>query len=237
MSNEVIESAKATQEVAKTARKALDTSEKFGGFISRYIGGSLEQSMGIIEDKLKYMRWERQHRLINKAEQFLKQEGLDSPDRAVPIKIMVPLLEGATLEEDDALQNTWAALLTNYGMQKSGIEPHRSYISILEQLSSTEAIIISKVYASEHEEYDSFLIEQLPDKIVPVPKTEDAASNPNYSSSQNPLDSIKIAIGNLERLGMLNTSRTWAGRIVFHTISKTHLGTAFYDACTLPSER
>ena len=60
MSNEdpFTESAKAVQEVAITAGKAIDVTQKFGGFISQYIAGTLEQSMGIFEDKLKYMRWE-----------------------------------------------------------------------------------------------------------------------------------------------------------------------------------
>lgn len=58
MSNEdpVSESAKAVQEVAKATGKAIDTTQKFGGFISRYVAGPLEQGMGIFEDKLKYMR-------------------------------------------------------------------------------------------------------------------------------------------------------------------------------------
>ena len=62
------ETAKAIQEVAKTTGKAIDASEKFGTFFSRFAQGSLEQCMGIFEDKLKYMRWERQLRLIKRAE-------------------------------------------------------------------------------------------------------------------------------------------------------------------------
>lgn len=68
--NEVIETAKATQEVAKTTSKALVTAEKLGGFISKYIGGPLEQAVGIFEDKLKYIRWERQQRLFKRAQEF-----------------------------------------------------------------------------------------------------------------------------------------------------------------------
>jgi hypothetical protein len=78
MSNEdpISETAKAFQEVAKTTGKAIDAGEKFGGFISSYIAGSIEQGMGIFEDKLKYMRWERQVRLMQRAEQLLKKIGL-----------------------------------------------------------------------------------------------------------------------------------------------------------------
>jgi hypothetical protein len=52
------ETAKATQEVAKTAGKAIDSVSEFGKFIARFIEGSLEAGVGIFEDKLRYMRWE-----------------------------------------------------------------------------------------------------------------------------------------------------------------------------------
>jgi hypothetical protein len=47
---EIEETAKATQEVAKTAGKAIDASRELGGFFSRIFGGSLEQLVGIGED-------------------------------------------------------------------------------------------------------------------------------------------------------------------------------------------
>src|SRR5712664_1651930 len=49
---EIEETAKATQEVAKTAGKAIDASRDLGGFFSRIFGGSLEQLVGIGEDHL-----------------------------------------------------------------------------------------------------------------------------------------------------------------------------------------
>ena len=115
MSNEdpISETAKAVQEVAKTTGKAIDAGEKFGGFISRYIAGSIEQGTGIFEDKLKYMRWERQVRLMQRAEQLLKETGLSQPTRAIPLKLAIPLLEAASLEDDDYLQDLWARLLVN----------------------------------------------------------------------------------------------------------------------------
>lgn len=59
--NEVEETAKAVQEVTKTSGKGIDASRCFGGFVAKLISGSLEQGMGIFEDKLKYIRWKRQH--------------------------------------------------------------------------------------------------------------------------------------------------------------------------------
>src|SRR4051812_43659442 len=109
-------------EIAKTAGKAVDAGREFGGFMSRYISGSLEQAMGIFEDKLRYMRWENQIQLMRKVEQYLNQSGIGSPSKALPLKIAVPLFEAASLEDDEKLQELWAALLINGVNASSGIE-------------------------------------------------------------------------------------------------------------------
>ncbi|MFZ3128241.1 MAG: hypothetical protein WA136_09515, partial [Rhodoferax sp.] len=95
------EESKAVQEVAKTTGKAIDAAREAGGFIAKFISGPLEQGVGIFEDKLKYLRWERQIRYMQRAQELLKLSGLDSPTRAVPLKLAIPLMQGASLEEDN----------------------------------------------------------------------------------------------------------------------------------------
>lgn len=56
---------KAVEEIARTTGKVIDAGRELGGFLSKYVGGSIEQVAGIMEDKLKHMRWERQVRLIS----------------------------------------------------------------------------------------------------------------------------------------------------------------------------
>ncbi len=76
MSNEleIIEnSTKAVQEIAKITSTAIDAGREKGGFMSHFISGPLEQAVGICEDRLRYIRWERQLRLIKKSEEFIKQ--------------------------------------------------------------------------------------------------------------------------------------------------------------------
>ena len=106
-SKAIIESAKAIQEGAKTSGKAIDTVEKLGGFISRYVSGSLEQAVGIVEDKLRYLRWERQIRLMERADQLMAQLGKDTPTKPIPLKLAIPLIQAASLEDDDYLQDMW----------------------------------------------------------------------------------------------------------------------------------
>ncbi len=44
-----------------------------GNFITPLIKGNVEQWIGIFEDKLKYIRWERQQRLIKRSHEVLEE--------------------------------------------------------------------------------------------------------------------------------------------------------------------
>jgi hypothetical protein len=70
------EKAIAAGEIAKTVGKAIDAGQKVGGFLAKYIGGSLEPATGILEDKLKYICWQRQIRLLERSNEFLAARGL-----------------------------------------------------------------------------------------------------------------------------------------------------------------
>jgi hypothetical protein len=235
--NEIIETAKATQEVAKASTKALETAEKFGGFLSKYIGGSLEQAVGIFEDKLKYIRWERQERLFLRAQDFIEQEGAPRLTRAIPLKHAVPLISSASLEEDNELQDVWARLLVNFTIETSSVESSRTYIDILERLSSLEVLIVNSVYLND---YDSMhhigvLTQHLPDRadVLPEKKNNDIQETMKIEPSIE----IKLALANLDRLGIVAVGRSMGGGQLFGALNPTLLGRSFYESCTLPSEK
>ena len=228
----VKETAKATQEVAKTAGKAIDASREFGGFVSRYISGPLEQGMGIFEDKLKYMRWERQLRLMQKASEYMKSIGIEAPTKPIPLKLAVPLLEAASLEDDDYLQDLWAKLLVNSSIEGGPIDLNRSYIDILERLSHLEAKILSVIYALPEDEISnkSILTANLPDSVTI--KDEDNKEEPIH-----PNEEITFALANLERLGCISLPTTWDGGQIFSTIYPAVLGRRLVEACTLETKQ
>jgi Abortive infection alpha len=228
----VKESAKATQEVAKTTGKAIDAAREFGGFISRYISGSLEQGMGIFEDKLKYMRWERQMRLMRRASAYMASIGVDTPTKPIPLKLAVPLLEAASLEDDDYLQDLWAKLLVNSSIEGSPIDLNRSYIDILERLSHLEAKILSVIYAQPEIKVRnrSILTGNLPDSV----EVEDENSK---EEPMQPSEEVIFALANLERLGCISLPTSWGGGQIFSTIYPAVLGRKLVEACTLKSKQ
>ena len=215
--SEIEETAKATQEVAKTTNKALEVGEKFGGFISRYIGGTLEQGFGIWEDKLKYMRWENQVTLMDKANKLLIERGLIEKVQPLPLKIAIPLIEKASLEDDSSLQDLWTKLLVNSVTPNASLDLSKTYINILDQLSPLEAQTLMKIYNLKVENLNSEIeTYKLPDECK-IHISEDNASEPSSS--------IQLVLENLLRLGCISLATfTIGGGQHYDLIHQTLLG-------------
>lgn len=222
----MVNESKAIQEVAKATGKGIDAVREVGGFIARYVEGPLEEGVGILSDRLKYVRWERQVRLMQRADQFLREAGLDAPSRAVPLKIAIPLLQAATIEDDDSLQDLFAALLVNAANAASGVEVHRSFIEILSQITPLEARILNVIYSFPFDEmrHAGITTDTLPDSARILAEKENA--------TEQPPDKIALALGNLVRVGCLKVPGTWGGGETFSSVNPTLLGREFVRACT-----
>ncbi|MEO5926269.1 MAG: Abi-alpha family protein [Bryobacteraceae bacterium] len=62
--------------------------------------------------------------------------------KAVPPKILFPLLEGASLEEDEGLHDMWAALLTNAASPDGAEKVRPSFTEVLRQMAPDEAVLL-----------------------------------------------------------------------------------------------
>ena len=181
--------------------------------------------MGIVEDKLKYLRWERQKRLQERANQFLAERGLSQPSRNVPLQVIIPLIQGGSLEEDDSLQDRWAALLVNAADASSDTEVRRAFISILEDLTPLDALLLEKIYSStvvpdvEAEIWTTFL----PDHVTEKKPEQENLRPPNH---------VEVSLANLARLGLIITAMAWGSFAIFSCVYRTVLGREFMKAIT-----
>jgi hypothetical protein len=146
--DEISETAKAAQEIAKTTSKALDVTEKVGSFVAKVIGEPVECAVGMLSDKLRFMRWERQIRMVDKCEEIIRQRQIEGKLRAVSPKLALPIMENASLEENDQLQDLWANLLA------SALDPsfkgvlRSAFIDVIKQLEVVDAYILNFLYKS-----------------------------------------------------------------------------------------
>jgi hypothetical protein len=91
-------------------------------------------------------RVERGNKLVVDAATMLAEVNIE-PSR-VEDKILLPLLESGSLEEDSELQKRWAALLANAATPSMEIPILPAYAELLRQLIPMHARILERLYSS-----------------------------------------------------------------------------------------
>jgi hypothetical protein len=129
--------ADATTEVAKTGGKAIDAASGAGKFLGEVFGDLVKDGVGLLADRLKYYRLERAALLESKTQEKLKILGIDKLRHVTP-KVAIPLIENATIEDDDELHSLWANLLTS-ALIPTGEEVTKKYVTVLAEMSAFEA--------------------------------------------------------------------------------------------------
>jgi Abortive infection alpha len=235
MSNPITEGAKATQEVAKATGKGIDLASKLGQWAARFVEGPLGEVSGIIHDKLKVMRWERGIKLMERCEAFLKERGLPAPTRQVPLKVVLPLIEAATLEDSDELLELWATLLVNAADANSGVNVTRRLISILQDFEPLEAKCLQMIAELPVDlDKGGIMTARLPDSVAIYSALKQSPPSPPMLPLGSGQPEVNVALWNLVRLGCLRPSNTWGGRYI-DVVNMTVLGTELIKACSKPA--
>jgi hypothetical protein len=214
---------KANIEVENIKGELEVESQEAQDFLNYMIPEFFKDGVGIINDLVKSWRWKNQINILQKSKKFLEEKKLESSE--IPLKILIPLLEKSSLEEDDTLQNKWAKLLA-YASYSKEFEYTKSFINILEQITVLEAKILSWM----HQEIKS-------------------QTNKNFRiddvSKKMEIDKEKILIiyDNFLRLGLLTQESRGQGINIGSTISVvqnirpngnfkiTNFGKAFLNVC------
>jgi len=108
--------------------------------LEKLLGPAAEEAGLLLQDKVRVYRLRNQLAILGKAQDMLNSAGIDP--KSVPLRVLVPLLDGAALEDDDNLATKWAALLANAAMQGSNVNLIPSFSNILSQLQPRDAAIL-----------------------------------------------------------------------------------------------
>jgi hypothetical protein len=138
------EQAKAIQESAKFGVKALEVTEKTGGWISDVLGEVPKNLVGVLGgDRLRHYREANLEELAAKARDKLRKDGVAEPQR-VSLSVAIPLLEAAAEESRPELQDLWARLLANAMDPKRGTV-RQSFINAVKQFDPLDALTFQKM--------------------------------------------------------------------------------------------
>lgn len=110
--NEIEEPSKAVAEVAKFGTTTVEASVKLGGFFAKVLGEPFQDAVGLLGDRLKLYRYQNQVVIMDKVNKTLDERGV-SKTKPIPPKFAIPIMEYASLEEDESLQDMWCNLIAN----------------------------------------------------------------------------------------------------------------------------
>jgi len=137
------EESKAVQEVAKTGGKAIDLTEKVGRFFAMVVGKPSAQLATILEDQFRYYRYKNLLNISDKVDAIRIQRRSEGKAIPIPPRLALPILESASFEDDDVLQNLWARLIANSTDATQSELLHPGHVEVIRQMSSDEAVLLT----------------------------------------------------------------------------------------------
>lgn len=175
-----------------------------GGFIEKLAGSAIEEAGLYFGDKVRVRRLTNQIKIFSEAKRIAEENNISI--KQIDLKILVPLLEFSSLEEDETLQQKWSNLIVNFSDESQNYE------------SSIFPFILSQLNKSDVEAFDSFKI-----------------YNDKFKFCAGVINS-RIVKDNLSRLGLIEEHRSAGSGYneipVGHKHRRTELGIQFYECCS-----
>lgn len=118
--------------------------EELQNFIKAIGGEVLQEASGLVADRVREFRFRNQVAIFRRTDKFLREANL--PRMKVATKLLVPLIECASLEDDPDLQELWAKLLAAAASDPR-VSLHSITLDVLKGISSLEAAVLKALHA------------------------------------------------------------------------------------------
>ncbi|MDP1710138.1 MAG: Abi-alpha family protein [bacterium] len=128
---------------SSTIEKGLELAKDFLG---KLISPTIEEVGLLISDNVKFLRFKNQVRILLKAKSYVEKHNISLKE--IPIKILVPLLDKASLEDDELLQDKWAKMLVNMVDSENNLQ-NQIFPYTLSQISIEEYNALKELLQKE----------------------------------------------------------------------------------------
>lgn len=118
--------------------------QSVGDLLKRIAGplaDEIGESLGVVA---RHYRFKLALKMLQKTQRMLREAGI--APQAVPPRLFLPIMDGASIEDDEDLHSRWAALLANAATSPTLVHP--SYVEILKQLTPEDARLLDKLHDS-----------------------------------------------------------------------------------------
>ena len=138
------------KEIAKSMGE--ESAKSLFGFINSILDPPAKELGEILKDKLKFYRLKNQIKILKKAQELVGSKQII----AIEPKLLGTVLDSGGLEDNDSMQEKWAALLAN-SITATNIRADLglSFAEMLKQLSSFEAKILDALFSKSLSLHDS----------------------------------------------------------------------------------
>lgn len=198
-------------------------------FLNKLLGPAADEVGLMLGERVRLFRLQNQFKLFHAAQQMLTVTGINH--KQVNLKVLLPLMEGASLEEDEALANKWAALLANAATVKGDELVEPSFADVLRQLTPLQAHILDELYKQvngEHLQNEAWGRQTLKARHVREALSLDYAP---FERCMDNLIRLRLCVRNMPpqspKLFFVSG---------YTTLEPTLFGYAFVTACTPPAK-
>ncbi len=195
-------------------KQLLDKSE---ALLKTLFGPSFDEIGGMIADNVKVRRFKNQIKIFSKAQEILKENKIDP--KKVSLKVLAPLIEYSSYEEEESLQEKWSRLTAQIVTNPKDVVFQQNCISILNKLATEDATLLDELFErlnkrrSETFENQERLFQQtlMGESIALKPETLEGYALENYSFYSASIskglnrskDELHFQVSNLVALGLL----------------------------------
>jgi hypothetical protein len=113
------------------------------GLLQKLLGPAAEEFGFMLRDKARVYRLKNFISVVAKTEELLRAASIDA--HAVPLRTMLPIMDGASLEDDKGLVRKWAGLLASAAAAMEPWATHPSFPRILSEITPHEAIMLDRL--------------------------------------------------------------------------------------------
>jgi hypothetical protein len=190
-------------------------------------GGAAEEVGEALRNYVRSVRERRLPRLMARSKVMFEKANVTP--RPVPPKLLLPILENGSVEEDDELQDRWAALLVNCSNESDFLP---AAPEILRQLNAYEVLLLHMCYEfvtinyHGHPELEKKPLNEVYQKWFAV--LVEKYDFMRFSGSLGHMYRQAIMIDNVKRLGLLDWKADGSGK---SNIYLSTLGFRFIELC------
>src|SRR5258708_17354302 len=130
------------QKIARAPGKTADLIRATGGFLDDVLGKTLREFGGILADWAAHFRFRNAIAIAEKAQRLLDARGVKGNLLSVEPRFALPLLDAASLETEDEIQELWAALFANVADPNRALRLRKVFLEVLRGLEPLDARVM-----------------------------------------------------------------------------------------------